>query len=214
MAKIYSKLADLIEKHPKKVILTWIVILLLALPVGVMTMTQPGVLQYDMASMVGDDSESVQGLNIIADTNYFDSGAGVMDPIVVMEVPVKPTTDPIVKEHVDTFLNRLYTELKAHYGDALLSTPNLLLFQSTLQVPPPLLLHNPETQPSACMLLSTLPPSSPLQPTSSPLATQIEAWPQECFANGLESIRPLILYTLIPLCLYLSSYWINVCCCC
>ena len=97
---------------------------------------------------------------------------------------------------------------------ALLSTPNLLLFQSTLQVPPPLLLHNPETQPSACMLLSTLPPSSPLQPTSSPLATQIEAWPQECFANGLESIRPLIFYTLIPLCLYLSSYWINVCCCC
>ena len=126
MAKIYSKLADLIEKHPKKVILTWIVILLLALPVGVMTLTQPGVLQYDMTAMVGDDSESVQGLNIIADTNYFSSGAGDMDPIIVLEVPAKPSTDPAVKANVTTFVNDLYTHLKAEYGDEFLSTPETM----------------------------------------------------------------------------------------
>ena len=117
MANIYSKLADLIEKHPKRVILTWIVVLLLALPVGVMTMTQPGVLQYDMTSMVGDDSESVQGLNIIADTNYFNSGSTGMDPIIVVEVPKNPSIDSDVKKDVDAFIAELFKLLDAKYGE-------------------------------------------------------------------------------------------------
>lgn len=46
-----------------------------------------------------------------------------------------------------------------------------------------LLLHNPETQPSSCMLLSTLPPPPHCSPHPAQLH-QIEAWPQECFAFG------------------------------
>ena len=123
MANIYSKLADLIEKHPKRVILTWIVVLLLALPVGVMTMTQPGVLQYDMTSMVGDDSESVQGLNIIADTNYFNSGSMGMDPIIVVEVPEKPVygaNGNTIGKDIEAFMGELDVLLKAKYSDSLM----------------------------------------------------------------------------------------------
>lgn len=120
MANLYSKLADLIEKHPKKVILTWIVVLLLALPLGVMTMTQPGVLQYDMTAMVGDDTESVQGLNIIADTNYFDSGSLGMDPIIVVEVDERPTLDPSIKQSLVSFQSELDTILKNRFGSGYL----------------------------------------------------------------------------------------------
>ena len=124
MANLYSKLADLIERHPKRVILAWVVILLLALPLGVMTMTQPGVLQYDMTAMVGDDSESVQGMYVIEDSNYFGTGASGMDPIIVVEVPSNPSlpANHELSTELTDFQNELETLLTDHYGnDAFLS---------------------------------------------------------------------------------------------
>ena len=121
MANLYSKLADLIEKHPKRVILTWVVVLLLALPLGVMTMTQPGVLQYDMTAMVGDDSESVQGMYILADTNYFDSGSTGMDPIIVVEVPTNPANDTTIKNGISNFVDELNNSLSDEYDKGFVS---------------------------------------------------------------------------------------------
>ena len=121
MANLYSKLADLIEKHPKKVILTWVVVLLLALPLGVMTMTQPGVLQYDMTSMVGDDSESVQGMYILADTNYFDSGSTGMDHRIVVEVPTNPANDVALKNSLTSFIDTLKGQLSDEYKSGFVS---------------------------------------------------------------------------------------------
>ena len=121
MANLYSKLADLIEKHPKRVILTWVVVLLLALPLGVMTMTQPGVLQYDMTAMVGDDSESVQGMYILADTNYFDSGSTGMDPIIVVEVPTNPVNDTTIKNGISNFVDELNNSLSDEYDKGFVS---------------------------------------------------------------------------------------------
>ncbi|MDD7424164.1 MAG: MMPL family transporter [Candidatus Methanomethylophilaceae archaeon] len=124
MANIYSKLADKIEKYPKRIIATWFVILLLALPLGFMTLTQPGVLQYDMTSMVGDDKESVKGMNILADTDYFGTGSTGMDPIIVVELPADPSTDPATQNMLNAIMSDFNIRLIQRYDSEFLGLTN------------------------------------------------------------------------------------------
>ncbi|MGN1044697.1 MAG: MMPL family transporter [Candidatus Methanomethylophilaceae archaeon] len=124
MANIYSKLADKIEKHPKKIIVAWFVILLLALPIGYMTLTQPGVLQYDMTSMVGDENESVKGMSILSDTDYFSTGSSGMDPIIVVELPADPSADPDTQSKLNALIADYTTRLTEEYGTDFLGLTN------------------------------------------------------------------------------------------
>lgn len=97
-----------------------------------------------------------------------------------------------------------------HWAHALLSTPSPAPLPSTLQVPPHLsccttqkLSHHPVC---SSQLFHLLPIAAHIQPSCN---SNRKHGPKECFANGLESIRPLILYTHSPQFIFVS-YWINV----
>ncbi len=106
---MYAKLADFIEKYPKQIVIVWIVALLVSLPIGIHTFTDDGVLSYDMTNMSGlGDSESVQGMAILGDTNYF-SGS-TMDIVVVVDAPASDI------DKISAFATSLDNELKNRYG--------------------------------------------------------------------------------------------------
>lgn len=109
MGNAYAKLADFIEKYPKQIIIVWIVALLVTLPIGIHTFTDDDVLSYDMTNMVDDNYESVQGLQIIGDPNYFQSGTG-MDVIVVLDVPASE------QSKIALFVQSFNAQLAERYG--------------------------------------------------------------------------------------------------
>ena len=109
MGNAYAKLADFIEKYPKQIIIVWIVALLVTLPIGIHTFTDDDVLSYDMTNMVDDNYESVQGLQIIGDPNYFQSGTG-MDVIVVLDVPASE------QSKIASFVQSFNAHLAERYG--------------------------------------------------------------------------------------------------
>ncbi len=109
MGNAYAKLADFIEKYPKQIIIVWIVALLVTLPIGIHTFTDDDVLSYDMTNMVDDNYESVQGLQIIGDPNYFQSGTG-MDVIVVLDVPASE------QSKIASFVQSFNAQLAERYG--------------------------------------------------------------------------------------------------
>lgn len=109
MGNAYAKLADFIEKYPKQIIIVWIVALLVTLPIGIHTFTDDDVLSYDMTNMVDDSYESVQGLQIIGDPNYFQSGTG-MDVIVVLDVPASE------QFKIASFVQSFNAQLAERYG--------------------------------------------------------------------------------------------------
>ena len=106
---MYEKLADFIEKYPKQIVIVWIVALLVSLPIGIHTFTDDGVLSYDMTNMSGlGDSESVQGMTILGDTNYFPGST--MDIVVVVDAPASDI------DKISAFATSLDNELKSRYG--------------------------------------------------------------------------------------------------
>ncbi len=116
MANAYAKLADIIEKHPKKVILVWIVALLLAVPIGVQTFTSDALI-YDMTGMVDNSYDSVKGMEIIADKEYFSGGMEVPDVMVVLE-----GKDALDLTKVGGFASELTAKLTEKYGDGSVAT--------------------------------------------------------------------------------------------
>ena len=116
MSNVYAKLADVIVAHPKKFIVAWIVLLLIALPIGIQTFTNEDVLVYDMTEMIDDSYDSVKGLEIMADTNYFESGGASVDVIVVVEDPKDDPTKLV------TFQEELNKNLIEKYGTGVMLT--------------------------------------------------------------------------------------------
>ncbi len=116
MSNIYAKLADVIVAHPKKIIVAWIVLLLIALPIGIQTFTNEDVLVYDMTEMIDDSYDSVKGLEIMADTNYYETGGASVDVIIVVEDPENPY-------EINTFQTNLYNDLVQKYGPEVMLTP-------------------------------------------------------------------------------------------
>lgn len=118
MGNAYAKLADFIEKYPKQIIIVWIVALLVTLPIGIHTFTDDDVLSYDMTNMVDDNYESVQGLQIIGDPNYFQSGTG-MDVIVVLDVPASE------QSKIASFVQSFNAQLAERYGTTDTGSPKV-----------------------------------------------------------------------------------------
>ncbi len=75
---MFAKLADTVQKHSKAIIVLWIVVLLCSLPFA---LKSSDVLEYDMASMSGSDSEASEGQYII-DT-YFENALDLSEVLVV-----------------------------------------------------------------------------------------------------------------------------------
>ena len=79
---IFNKLADAIIKHPKQIIIAWIVLILCAAPLA---LSASDVLKYDMQDVAVDDSESVVGLKIIGE-KFYESEVSMSDsPLIVLQ---------------------------------------------------------------------------------------------------------------------------------
>ncbi|MCQ2085528.1 MAG: MMPL family transporter, partial [archaeon] len=75
---MFAKMADAVMKHSKVVIAIWLVIVLCSVPFMLKT---DSVLEYDLTSMTGSDSESAQG-NAIMEENF--SNAINMNEVLVV----------------------------------------------------------------------------------------------------------------------------------
>jgi RND superfamily putative drug exporter len=79
---IFNKLADAIIKHPKQIIIAWIVLILCAAPLA---LSASDVLKYDMQDVAVDDSESIIGLKIIGE-KFYESEVSMSDsPLIVLQ---------------------------------------------------------------------------------------------------------------------------------
>ena len=79
---IFNKLADAIIKHPKQIIIAWIVLILCAAPLA---LSANDVLKYDMQDVAVDDSESIIGLKIIGE-KFYESEVSMSDsPLIVLQ---------------------------------------------------------------------------------------------------------------------------------
>jgi len=78
---IFERLANFILKRSKLIIAIWIILLICAIP---FTMKAGSVLDYDGNEMGGQDSESIQGANIIQD--YFHSSSIKMEAAVLLVI--------------------------------------------------------------------------------------------------------------------------------
>ena len=72
---MFEKLANAIIKHPKPILALWIIILVVALPFAVQ---YNSVMNYDMTTMSGANSESVSGAEIIEDNFYSSTSQGTI----------------------------------------------------------------------------------------------------------------------------------------
>ncbi|MFA6711013.1 MAG: MMPL family transporter [Candidatus Methanomethylophilaceae archaeon] len=109
---MFDKLADTIMKHPKRIVLLWVIILLASIPFAAEVMLNPtNVLSYDMTEMSGENSESVQGFNIINDPDLFYSSNVDMSTILVIECDSDEQLAAI-----SAFDSDLDAALKDHYG--------------------------------------------------------------------------------------------------
>jgi len=109
---MFDRLAETVIKHPKAIVLIWAAILLLASPFMAKVLLDPsGVLSYDMTSSSSEGSESVRGLEILADTEYFYSDGSGMDTVLVVEC-----ADSAEYDGITLFGNDLEDALQRHYG--------------------------------------------------------------------------------------------------
>lgn len=108
MIPTFDKLANFITKHPKSIIAIWIVALLLALPFA---MQSGNVLDYDMTSMSGSESESTIGLDIMEEN--FNSNVST-DTIMV--IPYESSDDLALVAGMVTATNGLQDHLDEYYG--------------------------------------------------------------------------------------------------
>ena len=106
MFETYSKH---VLKHPKAIIAVWLVALLVALPFAV----QVGdVLNYDMTSMGGFDSESSEGQGIVDE--YFEGGLST-DTVLVIPYASEAELSEVEKGLIDSGV--LSDALQKRYGD-------------------------------------------------------------------------------------------------
>ena len=75
---MFGKLADIILKHSKVIIVLWIAVLICALPLG---LKSGDVMEYDLTAMVGNDSESGQGSDILDE--YFGNTVEMEEIVVI-----------------------------------------------------------------------------------------------------------------------------------
>ncbi|MFA6803595.1 MAG: MMPL family transporter [Candidatus Methanomethylophilaceae archaeon] len=108
MIPTFDKLANFITKHPKSIIAIWIVALLVALPFA---MQSGNVLDYDMTTMSGSESESTIGLEIM-DEN-FNSGVSTN---TIMVIPYGSSDDLTLVAGMVNATNGLQEHLDEHYG--------------------------------------------------------------------------------------------------
>lgn len=79
---IFDKIANLVVKRPKMIVVIWLAVLLISIGVVI---TQPSTLSYDMTTMeMKDTPESVIGAEIISD-EFYDSGTTSMSTVVVVK---------------------------------------------------------------------------------------------------------------------------------
>ena len=119
---LFEKVADSIMKHAKLIICIWIVLLIASVPFVYKVLVKPeDVLQYDMTTMIDPNSESVRGMVIIQDPNYFYQSDMGTDMILVVEC--KSLTQKGFIEN--DFYNTLKTNLFSKYGADKMSVMSL-----------------------------------------------------------------------------------------
>ena len=109
---MFEKYAQHVQRHPKTIIALWIVALIVALPFAA---NAGDVLNYDMTSMKGLDSESSSGQDIVDD--YFGSS---LNSDTILAVPYDDAAELGQIESV--FLPRLGEVLQDRYGNDLTYT--------------------------------------------------------------------------------------------
>jgi RND superfamily putative drug exporter len=117
---VFEGLAKVIMKRPKQIILIWVAMLLISTPFIYQVIADPGsVLKYDMTTMVGEGSESVRGLEIINDSNYFYHNETGTQLILVIDC----NSESDLNTNVPAFVSSLKTELSDRYGDSVSTVP-------------------------------------------------------------------------------------------
>ena len=119
---LFEKLADKIMRHAKLIICIWVILLIASVPFVYKVLAEPeGILQYDMTKMVSTDSESVQGLLIIEDPEYFyQSDLGTEMLLVIECKENKFAETDIGSDEVETvYLPALYKRIVDHYGEGI-----------------------------------------------------------------------------------------------
>lgn len=101
---MFDRLADMIIRHPKKIIAVWLVILIAS--VGVILTTESN-LKYDMTTMEGGGSESVDGMAIISEEFYSD---GKNTAGIIVAVEYTDSTDEF------NFYTALVAAVNTEYG--------------------------------------------------------------------------------------------------
>ncbi len=104
---MFEKYAQHVQKHPKAIIAIWVVALVIALPFA----AQVGdVLNYDMTTMKGLDSESSDGQAIVDE--YFDAS---LNTETILAIPYSSSKD--LDNIENSFVSTLETALHDCYGD-------------------------------------------------------------------------------------------------
>ena len=110
---LFEKLADKILKHSKLIICLWIVILVVSVPFVYKVLAEPQeILEYDMTTMVGPDSDSMKGLALINDPALFfqsDMGNDLILVVVCEDDTQKASAE-------GQFLTDLRAAIDAKYG--------------------------------------------------------------------------------------------------
>ncbi|HKM14243.1 MAG TPA: MMPL family transporter, partial [Candidatus Methanomethylophilaceae archaeon] len=108
---VFGKLADVIMKHPKQIILAWVVIILCAVPLA---MGAGDALKYDVQDVAVKESESVLGIGIINDY-FYQSDVSISDsPILVLQ---SDSSKSIAAVEFQEFVNLLEGN-RTNYKDA------------------------------------------------------------------------------------------------
>jgi RND superfamily putative drug exporter len=107
-ARMFNGLADVIEKHPKAIVAFWVVMLLAAAPFALESDKN---LSYDITSMEGAGSESMEGMDLIYDSGYFYNSSSEMSTILVVEFD-----DHADESKIPQFQSSLAKQMEAEYG--------------------------------------------------------------------------------------------------
>ena len=108
---MFAKLADLIMKHSKAIIVLWMVVLICALPLGLHADEK---MEYDLTKMVGTDSESGKGQTILDE--YFSNSVS-MEEIIVIKYDDADTS--LNKANTSVLLGDLSSRLAGEYDGKL-----------------------------------------------------------------------------------------------
>ena len=105
---MFEKYSQHVQKHPKTIIALWVVVLLVALPFAAQA---DDVLNYDMTTMGGLDSESIDGQKLV--NQYFDAS---LSTDTVLVIPYEDSTE---LASIETFVasGALENAMKEKYGE-------------------------------------------------------------------------------------------------